>query len=113
MRSLAPPRPPSHRLASLRFVLFAGLGLTAVATTGCGHPATREECEAIFRRSAEIELQAQNVTDPKIIAERLDAVRAARGDELVKQCTGKRITSRALACVQAAQTATEVDRCLD
>lgn len=80
---------------------------------GCGHPATRDDCEAIFRRSAEIELRAQNVTDPKSIEERTAAVRAARGQELVDRCVGRRITDQALQCVRGAQTPREVDRCLE
>jgi len=69
-------------------------------------------CEAIFQRSVEIELRAQNVTDPKIVAERAAAVRAARGDALIEKCVGRRITDRAVACVRQANTPAEVDGCL-
>jgi hypothetical protein len=86
--------------------------LLALAAAGCGHPATHDECEAIFQRSAEIELRSQHVTDPKVIAERTAAVRAARGEELIKQCVGRRITDSAIACVRRAETPEEVDRCL-
>lgn len=87
--------------------------LGALALAGCGHPATREECDAIITRSAEIELRAQRVTDPKAIAERVAAAKAQKGDDLFGRCVGRRITDRALACVRGAETAEQVDRCLD
>lgn len=80
---------------------------------GCGHPASRAECDEIFNRSAEIELRLQNVLDPKLIQERTLAVRKDRGDALVEQCVGKRITDKAMSCVRAAKTPDEMDRCLD
>jgi hypothetical protein len=95
------------------------LGAAALAAVlpllslGCGHPATREDCEAIFRRSVEIELRAQNVIDPKAIEERAASVRQARGQELIDRCVGRRITDRALACVRGATSPQEVDRCLE
>lgn len=80
---------------------------------GCGHPATREECEEIFRRSGEVALKEEHVEDPAVVAERVAAVREARGEELLKQCVGRRITDKAMACVRNAQTAKEMDRCLE
>jgi hypothetical protein len=104
-----PPRPPPRRLALGAAALLGAVLLLAA----CGHPATREDCDAIFTHSAEIELRSQNVTDPKVIAERTAALRAARGEELIQQCLGKRITANALECVRRASTDAEVDRCLD
>jgi hypothetical protein len=79
----------------------------------CGHPASREECEEIFRRSAEIELREQNVTDPAEISRRTEEARTARGDKLIENCLGKRVTNRAMECVRGAGTAHELDRCLE
>ena len=95
------------RLAAL-VVLPCLLGLT-----GCGHPATKEECEELFAKSAEIELRGQNVTDPKTIADRTAAARATpRGVEFAAACTGKRITTSALACVRKSTSADQFDKCL-
>ncbi len=80
---------------------------------GCGHPASAEECNAIIAKSAELELRAQNVTDPAVIAQRTQAVKTARGEELLKRCVGKRITERALSCVSHAASPKEVDACLE
>jgi hypothetical protein len=90
-------------------LLAAGLALIAA---GCGRPASRAECEEIFQRSVEIELRAQNVTDPKLIAERSAAVRAARGEDLIARCVGRRITERAIGCVRQANSPEAMDRCL-
>jgi hypothetical protein len=87
--------------------------LAAVAfLAACGHPATREECDELFTKNAEIELRTQKVTDPKLIADRIAAARSAEGDAFVGRCVGKRITPRALECVRRATTAEQVDRCL-
>lgn len=96
-----------HRAAAAVCLVSAATALAA-----CGHPATVDECNTIIAKSAELELRAQNVTDPAVIAQRTEAVKAARGEELLKKCVGKRITDSALACVSRAATPKEVDRCL-
>jgi hypothetical protein len=91
--------------------VLAALALGA-HLSGCGHPATREECDELFAKNAEIELRAQRVSDPKVIADRVAAARAAEGDAFAGRCMGRRITKGALECVRRAATAEEVDRCL-
>ena len=88
---------------------LAGL---ALALFGCGHPATKQECQEIFDRSAAIELGTQNITDPALVKERTDDARTDKGDELLKQCVGRRITERAMRCVRGARSAEELDACL-
>ncbi len=100
----------------LRF--FGPLPTVAVWTVaasvlgGCGHPATREECREIFDRSAAIELRSQRVTDPEVVRQRTEEAWAAKGEELVGMCVGRRITDRAMQCVRQAQTAEQLDDCL-
>ncbi len=84
----------------------------ATQTWGCGHPATKQECEEIFRRSAEVELRAQKITDPALIRQRIEEARKAKGNELLEACVGKRITDRAMDCVRGAKTAQDLDKCL-
>jgi hypothetical protein len=86
--------------------------LVAVLVTGCGHPASRAECDELFAKTAEIELRAQKVTDPKVIADRTAAAKEAEGETFAKTCLGKRITQRALECVRRATSAEQIDRCL-
>lgn len=97
----------------LRVAVALALPGAALLIAGCGHPATADECNAIIAKSAELELRAQNVTDPAIIAERIEAVKKQRGEELLQRCVGKRITERALACVGRATSPKEVDACLE
>jgi hypothetical protein len=104
------PRSSPPRQRPLLLALAGAL--TALSAAGCGHPATREECDEIFNKSAEIELRLQNVTEPKLVAERTAAVRAAKGDELIQRCLGKRITSSAMECVRRATTSEAMDECL-
>ena len=80
---------------------------------GCGHPATREECEQILDKVVELELSTQNVKDPVTIAERKDKVRKERGEALLPKCVGKKITDAAMACVRGATTYDQInDVCL-
>jgi hypothetical protein len=78
----------------------------------CGHPASRDECDELFAKNAELELYSQRVTDPKLVADRTAAARAAEGDAFAGRCLGKRITKRALDCARKATTAEQFDRCL-
>lgn len=95
-------RPPS----------YSPLALAPLLLVACGHPATQQECEEIFRRSAEIELRSENITDPAEVERLVGDLRVARGDDLVKQCVGKRITDDALACIRTAKDAETFDGCL-
>jgi hypothetical protein len=99
-------------MARTRRLPLGALAVAAAVVAGCGRPATREECQAIFDKTAALELREQNVTDPAIVEERVAAVRAARGEELIARCVGRRVTERALACVAGAETGEQVDRCL-
>lgn len=91
----------------------AALVLVLVSTVaGCGHPATREECSLILDKSAELKLREQDVTDQAVIDERLKSFRETRGDELLEKCVGRTITKRAINCVERADSAAAVDRCL-
>jgi hypothetical protein len=93
--------------------LAVALAVTLGALAGCGHPASTAECDELFAKSAEIELRAQRVTDPKVIEERTAAARAAEpGVAFAGRCVGRRITSRALECARQATTAEQLDRCL-
>lgn len=85
----------------------------AALLAGCGHPASQEECETIFNQSAKMELASQNITDPKVMAERLEAARAATGEQLVNACLGKRITDDDMRCVREAKDVKALDACLE
>jgi hypothetical protein len=98
--------------SACRFGALLTVACSSLLAWGCGHPATREECTEIFERSAEIELRTQNITDPAEVRRRTAEAREAKGEQLLEQCIGKRITDRAMRCVRQAQTAEELDGCL-
>ena len=88
------------------------LAAACALLVGCGHPATRAECDEIFDRSAELELRAKNITDPERIKELTSQLRQRKGQELLDRCVGKRITNRVLTCVRSASTSAEVEDCI-
>jgi hypothetical protein len=97
-------------MCTVRVLMMGGMAFGCVA---CGHPATQQECEAIFDKSARLELEKANVTDSKEIEHRLADARAAKGAELTKGCVGRRITDRAMKCVASAGSTQQLDACLE
>jgi hypothetical protein len=100
-----------------RCLLFFPLGLCVPSVAGCGHPATEAECQFILDRIVDLELQAQNVTDPAEMAKRRGEGLGLTGDagrrDLYEGCVGRHITDRAVDCVRNAKTAQEItDSCL-
>lgn len=86
--------------------------LAGVALAGCGHPATREECEELFAKNVEIVLRdKRKITDPQQIATLTASARATEGEAFMAKCVGKRITKGALDCVRNAPTSEQADRC--
>lgn len=85
--------------------------LVAIVFVGCGHPATEDECKRILRKSAELKLKEQEV-NPELIELRTEQMMEAKGDELLSQCKGRRITDAILECVEKADSAVAVDNCL-
>jgi len=91
-------------------VLGAVLGSMQLA---CGHPASKEECEEIFRRSAELKLREQEVNDEQEIQRLVDKARQDRGNNLVQPCIGRRITAKEMTCIRTADTLQELNACLE
>lgn len=83
----------------------------ATLATGCGRKATRTDCDTVVDRNVEVKLKADGVTDPSLIAKRKEELRASLKDDIDK-CVGKRITDGMMACVKAAETPDQIDRCL-
>jgi hypothetical protein len=91
----------------------AGACASLLALTGCGHPASKAECEEIFARSAELAVVAEGVQDPEEVKRQVEKARAEKGDSLIPDCVGKRITEDAMQCVRKAATVEEFEGCLD
>jgi hypothetical protein len=111
-RSRPGPRGAERCIVSLLLGFVATFG-----PTGCGHPATEQECQLIVDRIVELELKAQKVTDPNEVAKRrrtiLGTVDGSASPDVQRDCVGRHLTERAMACVRSAQTAADIsERCL-
>lgn len=104
--------PPGRRPSGVLALTFV-----AVFAAACGHPASEAECRTILERIVELELKSQKVTDPAEIAKRRAESLGLSVDggrtEVLDGCIGRHVTDRALACVRAAEAASDItDRCL-
>jgi small lipoprotein (TIGR04454 family) len=82
--------------------------------SGCGRPATLQECEEIAGRVATLEYEAASKSNVAPEAEKIQTIRARVHDAMLKGCVGKRITERALSCVRNAKTANVIQKdCFD
>lgn len=91
------------------------LPFLACLATGCGHPATVQECEEIIAHVARLEMKANlGASNEKAILAEIDATKRELRDSTMKDCVGKRITNKALECVRKATTADEAaEDCFD
>jgi hypothetical protein len=87
--------------------------LLALGASGCGRPATRDECDALLTKTAELELRRRDITDQTAIEAQIARMKAVRGDDYLKKCVGMRITDKALRCAQSADTQAALDACLE
>jgi hypothetical protein len=78
---------------------------------GCGRRATATDCQLIVNKSFELELQESSGSDLLTIRKREADVRSEL-DEKITSCESRRVTEKTMACVRAATTTGEMDRCL-
>ena len=85
------------RLCALSSLLFVA---------GCGRPATQQECEEIVVRVTELELKARGIagSDAQEVQETKEALRKTT----MRDCVGRRISDKAMACVRGAKTAQQL-----
>jgi hypothetical protein len=92
--------------------LLVVLSLLCVAPLlGCGRKATRADCELFVDHNVEVQLRRQGTLDPALIEQEKAKTRndfKAKIDE----CIGKRVTDGMVACVKAAETTDQIDKCL-
>lgn len=72
----------------------------------CGRPATQQECDEIVVRVTELELKARGVagSENQEVQETKDALRKTT----LRDCVGRRISDKAMACVRTAKTAQQL-----
>jgi hypothetical protein len=78
---------------------------------GCGRRATRADCQLIVDRSVELRMKEMTVSNPSAIRQREEQIRAELSPQIAS-CEGRHVTERTMACVSAASTSEQLDRCL-
>ena len=91
---------------------LAAAALLADTLSACGRRATELDCQLIVDKSVELQLRETNQTSPDAIEKREEQVRAELQDEIESCERDRRVTERTLACVHAASTTQELDKCL-
>jgi len=81
--------------------------IIAALLTGCGHPASVEECEEIVARIARLELEERKVAASAVDRE-IQAAQTAMRERTKRDCVGKRITNSAMQCVREAHSSKEI-----
>lgn len=103
-----------RRAQPLRPSLLGLFGICCVwvASFGCGRKATVDDCQRIVKRITELELK-DVVSEQQIGSEISDAQQTFR-ERALSDCVGRRITEKALACVDTATNAAAIiDDCFD
>ena len=92
---------------------LVGLGGIALGScvAGCGRRATAADCQLIVDKSVELQLKEMSETDAAAIAEHKAHIREELDDE-IQSCQSRHVTDRTIACVKAATSTQELDRCL-
>jgi hypothetical protein len=93
-----------------------GAGVLAVSAwlSGCGHPASVDECEEIVERVARLELEKKADGNEQAVKDEIEETKKSLRESTMKDCVGKRITSSAMKCVRQAKTSKEIiERCFN
>jgi hypothetical protein len=98
------------RLACLTRSGLAGCLLLILSS--CGRKATVEDCQRIVKRITELELK--NVVPEQQIGSEVSEAQQTFRQRALSDCVGRRISEKALACVENATTAAAIiDECFD
>lgn len=104
--SLPAARTHERTMLHRRMRSIAFLSLLILCAVGCGRPATREECDEIVGRIAELELRARGLTGNN--ADEVKATKDALEKTTLRDCVGRRISDKAMSCVRSAKTTQQI-----
>lgn len=105
-------RPAPKHAGRLAYRYVAPVLFGALTLCGCGRKATLEDCQRIVQRITELELKGV-VPDQQLGSEVSEAREQFR-QRAARDCEGRRITEKSLACVErATSAATIIDECFD
>ncbi len=83
---------------------------TVLVASGCGRRATEGDCKLIVNKSFELQL-TESGEDAETVRKREAEVRTELDDKIA-ECESRRVTEKTMACVRAASTMAEMDKCL-
>ncbi len=92
-------------------MVFVALLAGTLVAAACGRRATEGDCQLIVNRSVELQMKEMSLTNAAAVQRREDQVRGELQAE-IESCEGRRVTAKTMACVSAASSNQELDRCL-
>lgn len=95
------PKASNACAISLLFSLFA---------LGCGHPASEEECRALFDKSVEVEMREYVGANNEVITKKQGELSKEFEADLGR-CVGKRVTQSNIDCIRKASTKAQLNDC--
>ena len=113
-----PGQNAAQRLPGLPNRLFrrglAVAGVAGLCLSGCGRPASPEQCENIVERVTILELKEAKIEEPEQIKQHVAETKTRFQSAMQEHCVGKRITRGALECIEKATSTEQVfEECLD
>jgi hypothetical protein len=100
--------------ARLSIPVRLSLTFGSVLAVGCGKPATMEDCQRIVVRMAELELQANHVSDPAQVEQQVAATKKSFRERAMKECVGRHLPASAMDCIDKATSTDQIlSECLD
>ena len=88
-----------------------GVVLVAAVCAACGRKATEGDCQLIVDRSVELQMKEMEKSEREAIEKRQQQLRKELEGEM-KDCVGRRVTEKMMACVRAAQSSADLEKCV-
>lgn len=103
-------------VARLTRVFGSRLGIVllaagSVGSTACGRKANEADCQLIVDRSVELQMKEMEKSEREAIEKRQQQLRKELEGEM-KDCVGRRVTDKMMACVRAAQSSADLEKCV-
>ena len=87
------------------------LAAAFAACAACGRKATEGDCQLIVDRSVELQMKEMEKSERDAIEKRQQQLRKELEGEM-KDCVGRRVTEKMMACVRAAQSSADLEKCV-
>ncbi|MFO0619547.1 MAG: hypothetical protein U0414_43570 [Polyangiaceae bacterium] len=95
-----------------RTILFWPMCSALILSTACSRRATREDCDRIITRTAELRAKEQHQDDPAVVEKAIADFKQAHADEIEKECVGRSLGADAMKCVEKAESSDAIEACM-